>query len=87
MIRIHRRDSGALLHKVDGNTLAGARLAHAVLLYADLPGADFSGADLRGVDSLALPQFQEGIAHPVLADVGEIAGASALACRGDRDVL
>ena len=43
--------------------------------------------DARGIDALRLPEIEEGVAHPVLADAGEVAGRGTLTGRCDRDVL
>src|SRR5262245_14881582 len=43
--------------------------------------------DARSIDALGLPQFEEGIAHPVLAEAGDVAGRSTLADGGNRHVL
>src|SRR5581483_10003882 len=41
----------------------------------------------RGVDAFGPPQFEEGIAHPVLAEARQVAGPRALAGGGNRDIL
>jgi uncharacterized protein YjbI with pentapeptide repeats len=65
VIEIRQKGTGAVLHRVPGDTLCGANLAGADLRQADLrntdlrnadlsfaylPRADLSGADLRGVN-------------------------------------
>lgn len=50
MIKINHRHTGAVLHRVDADTLIRAELRGANLSYADLRGADLSDADLRGID-------------------------------------
>jgi hypothetical protein len=44
-------------------------------------------AHARGVDALGFPEFEEGIAHPVRADAGQIAGRRALPPRCNRYIL
>jgi len=44
-------------------------------------------ADARGVDAFGSPQLEEGIAHPVLADTGEVARPRALPRRRNGDIL
>ena len=62
MIQIKHRDTGAILHTVDADTLIKAKLTEADLTkanltgaklrVADLHGADLTGADLTGADLL-----------------------------------
>ena len=49
-IEIRHRDTGAVLHTVNAETLRGAYLYIANLNGADLYGANLNGADLRGAD-------------------------------------
>jgi len=55
MIEIKHRETGAVLHTVNAETLSGANLWGAYLSLADLSGvylslANLSGADLSGAD-------------------------------------
>jgi uncharacterized protein YjbI with pentapeptide repeats len=50
MIEIRHKQSGAVLARVEGNTLHSAMLADAQLAGADLTGADLSHAVLRGAN-------------------------------------
>ena len=50
MIEIKHRETGAILHTVNAETLSGANLWGAYLSLADLSGADLSGAKLSGAD-------------------------------------
>jgi hypothetical protein len=47
-IEIRHKESGEVLHRVGGDSLAGADLAGAELDGADLAGANLSGAELQG---------------------------------------
>jgi hypothetical protein len=47
---IKHRNTGAVLHTVEADTLSGANLSGANLVGANLVGADLSGANLRGAD-------------------------------------
>src|SRR4029077_11407147 len=44
-------------------------------------------ADARGIDAFGPPQLEEGVAHPVQAETGKIAGRGTLAGGRDRDIL
>ena len=50
MIEIKHKDTGAVLHTVEADTLSGADLRWADLSEATLSGAHLTGADLRWAD-------------------------------------
>jgi hypothetical protein len=50
MIEIKHKDTGAVLHTVEADTLSGADLSGADLRWADLIGANLSWANLHGAD-------------------------------------
>ena len=50
MQEIRHKKTGAMLHTIYADTLAGADLREARLMGADLRGADLSGSDLEGVN-------------------------------------
>jgi len=49
-VEIKHKQTGEVLRKITGESLAGVDLQEALLRYADLRGADLTGARLRMVD-------------------------------------
>ena len=79
--RLHQRRGRALAQVVE--LVAGGPVRHE----ADARGRGRMSRHLRGVQAFTLPEIEEGVAHPVLAEAGEVAGGRALADRGNRAIL
>ena len=80
-VRRHQRRRGILAQVVE--LVAGGAVGDE----ADAGRRAGMAAHARGIDAFGPPQLEEGVAHPVLAEAGEVAGRRALAGRRDRDIL
>lgn len=69
MIEIRHKETGAVLHRLEADTLQGAKLAGLNLCSADLHGANLAGADLTGVVCSGIDLRGANLAHANLSGV------------------
>ena len=79
--RLHQRSGGILAQIVE--LVAGRGVGDE----ADAGRRAGMAADAGRIEPFGLPQIEEGVAHPILPDTGDVAGRGSLARRGDRHVL
>ena len=80
-LRRHQRGGGVLAQVVE--LVAGRAVRHE----ADAGRSRGMAGDTRSVDAFRFPEVEKGIAHPVLADTGQVSRGGTLARRRDRHVL